>query len=59
LCDTLYCGSEPVHDREIQAGVGACKITSCSYNDDLECNADSIRVGQSGDNVQCMTYNLR
>lgn len=42
----------------VTAQVGACSRTDCSYNRDLECSAESIRVGAgSGDHVaNCLTY---
>jgi hypothetical protein len=36
--------------------VGACKVTACRYNDDLECGADSISVGHDKSGIRCMTY---
>jgi hypothetical protein len=40
------------------AGVGACKVSDCEYNDDLECSADSIEVAITGDTAECMTCKL-
>lgn len=55
-CDT-YMGSAG-HTRRAQmtAGVGACKISGCKFNDDFECMADSINVGYQGTMVHCLTY---
>jgi hypothetical protein len=38
------------------AGVGACKVSSCAHNSDLECQALSIRVGYHGDHPDCLTF---
>ena len=58
-CDTSYL-HPPMHakDTSIIAGVGACKVTGCSYNNDLECSAESIRVGMSDGNINCLTCKI-
>jgi hypothetical protein len=38
------------------AGVGACHMSSCAFNERLECNAANINVGQEGPQAQCLTY---
>lgn len=38
------------------ARVGACHRTECTHNSDLECSADSIRVGPGADAADCLTY---
>jgi hypothetical protein len=43
----------------VQAGVGACKMGSCGFNNDLECTAGSITVGLVDENVECLTYMMR
>lgn len=42
----------------VDAQVGACSRTDCTYNADLECSATSVRVGPgSGDHAaNCLTY---
>lgn len=56
-CDTAY-RDAPMHTQNKQriAGVGACKVSACRFNDDLECNADSIEVGLIDKSVNCLTY---
>ncbi len=57
-CDT-FLGNAAGQTRESNriAGVGACKVASCKFNDDLECGAESIDVGATdGINIRCMTY---
>lgn len=58
-CDTLCCGSAHVHAQEIHAAVGACKVSTCSFNDDLECTAAQISVGRMNNSVGCLTYAMR
>ncbi|WP_425338428.1 DUF1540 domain-containing protein [Thiorhodococcus minor] len=41
-CDTCLNDSAGQTHRQIHAGVGACKVMSCSFNDDLACTADHI-----------------
>jgi hypothetical protein len=61
-CDTfLGLSGSASHAREKQrtAGVGACKMSSCQYNDDYECMADTIMIGNPGGQVNCLTYSHR
>lgn len=55
-CDTFF--KSTIHTSEVNshAGVGACKVAACVHNDDLECKADSIRVGAHGGEVECLTF---
>lgn len=55
-CDTLFCNSSHIQHTGIRAGVGACKVSNCNFNDDMECTAEKINVGMAGDAVMCMTY---
>ncbi|AMX04045.1 hypothetical protein A3224_04330 [Microbulbifer thermotolerans] len=54
-CDT-YFGNHKHTQSQRTAGVGACKMTDCKHNDDFECAADSIQVGDNGDGINCLTY---
>lgn len=56
-CDTYFSMSGP-HSKakQRQAGVGACKMSDCRHNDDYECVADRISVGQIMDRINCLTY---
>jgi hypothetical protein len=58
-CDTFF--GAPTHSRihNMRAGVGACKVTACRHNDDLECQAERIRVARTGTDVRCMTFSAR
>jgi hypothetical protein len=58
-CDTM--AKEPVEagSDDDQAGVGACRVSSCTFNDKLECAADNVAVGQFGDTAACQTYQRR
>lgn len=59
-CDT-YClaASAKGGDQSTLAGVGACKVMECRYNDHLECQASSIRVGHLIDDIDCQTFSAR
>lgn len=56
-CDTF---SGWLNDQKVKAtrvaGVGACKIAGCRYNEDLECEADSIVVATSSAPPACQTF---
>ena len=57
-CDTFFTASRHAQ-AEIAAGVGACKIDVCSYNDDFECQAPSIVVDRVLGRPHCVTFNQR
>lgn len=55
-CDTFLKASPHARDAARTAGIGACKVTACRHNDDYECAADHISVGQVGTDVNCLTF---
>lgn len=55
-CDTVLMVDNHTKETKRQAGVGACKVAMCKFNDDYECVADSISVGHVGNNIECMTF---
>lgn len=59
MCDTFCTAGMKGGDEKILAGVGACKVSECSFNTTLECQSPDIRVGHKGDAVVCMTYSPR
>jgi hypothetical protein len=58
-CDTFLNSTPHSRARQITAGVGACKATSCRYNDDYECTTDKISVGHASSSICCLTYQNR
>ena len=58
-CDTFLAAAPHTRATQGSAGVGACKITACRYNDDYECMTDRIAVGHAGAAVSCLTYQQR
>lgn len=59
-CDTYLDGIAGGHTHvDSIAGVGACKVTGCAFNDDLECAAQSVSVGVQEGMASCMTYTER
>jgi hypothetical protein len=58
-CDTFLDSTPHSRARQITAGVGACKATSCRYNDDYECTTDKISVGHASSSICCLTYQNR
>lgn len=58
-CDTYCHSNHKGGDPEAMAGVGACKVESCEYNESLECCADDIRVGFKRDEIDCLTFSSR
>ena len=57
ICDTFtgqvasQCG-----DRSATGTVGACKVSTCEYNENLECVADGIMVGYAQGEPDCLTF---
>ena len=41
------------------AGVGACKVYSCTYNSDLECSSPEICVGYKQQEPDCLTFKAK
>ena len=58
-CDTSFLGAPTSANGHDMAGVGACKVTGCSFNDELECNAEQITVSMENDEIQCVTFQPR
>ncbi|GID27361.1 DUF1540 domain-containing protein [Paractinoplanes brasiliensis] len=54
-CDTYVTGDKGGMGQAL-AQVGACKRSDCTHNENLECRAPAIVVGESGDKADCMTY---
>jgi hypothetical protein len=57
-CDTMFANGNHA-SRKAMGGVGACKVTDCRLNDDCECQADGIEVGQQLDGPDCLTFTAR
>jgi len=58
-CDTFMKGSRHVKQIQQTAGIGACKTSTCKFNDDLECMAEGVHVGMVKSEANCMTFALR
>lgn len=58
-CDTYLPGPHRGGIPDIRAGVGACKVESCSHNSALECSASSINMIKHNGHPDCMTYKMR
>jgi hypothetical protein len=51
--------AQPHASSDQHAGVGACKVSACRYNQDYECAAEAIRVGLHQDHADCLTFTTR
>lgn len=58
-CDTYVRNSGKGGVQDMKGGVGACKMTDCSHNTELECTAGTIMVGKHNSHPDCMTYSAR
>lgn len=55
-CDTHFRSASHASHYQNLAGVGACKVAGCQFNDDFECMAEKIQVGFKGNDINCLTY---
>jgi len=55
-CDTYFRSDTHGGVKDMTAGVGACKTSSCHHNRDFECTASTIQVGMKGSQPDCLTY---
>ena len=56
-CDTYVTGCKnKAGDAAAMAGVGACKVSLCRHNKNLECQAPAITVGRGSDLADCLTF---
>ena len=58
-CDTFLEGGEKGGDPAATGSVGACKVSSCRYNEMLECSAGKIHVARKAGEVDCMTFSKK
>lgn len=58
-CDTFFAASGHVQNAEYIAGIGACKVSGCRFNDDLECTTTNIKVGMVQSQATCVTFTPR
>jgi hypothetical protein len=55
-CDTFMAGSSKGGIADIMAGVGACHVSACSFNDNHECSASNIKVVMKSGHPDCGTF---
>lgn len=56
-CDTFTTAcTVKAGDAAATAGVGACKVSVCVHNKNLECAAPSIVVGRGDQPADCLTF---
>ncbi len=58
-CDTFIAGDTHTNRIQTNAGIGACKTSTCKHNEDLECMADNVQVGMIKNEANCMTFVMR
>ncbi|MBF0315467.1 MAG: DUF1540 domain-containing protein [Oligoflexia bacterium] len=58
-CDTFLKSAIHVKNKSTHAGVGACKVSNCKFNEDFECITDGINVNAMDGSVLCKTYHDR
>ncbi|MFR9728002.1 DUF1540 domain-containing protein [Saccharopolyspora sp. MS10] len=55
-CDTFTTAGSHGGDPTATGHVGACTMSDCRHNVDLECQASAIALGAQRDGVDCLTY---
>jgi hypothetical protein len=59
MCDTFtnmpICGGV----KEAKTFVGACKMSDCAHNENLECGARGVHVAMKHNQPDCMTFSKR
>jgi len=55
-CDTFCQSTMKGGDMSCFANVGACKVSACSFNSGLECQASEISVGYKEQEPDCLTF---
>lgn len=58
-CDTFFSSSNKGGNRDIEAGVGSCKVSGCVFNKGFECVAEGIKVEMQAAQPMCSTYTAR
>lgn len=58
-CDTYMKSSQHAKSGMGSAGIGACKVAGCKFNEGLECMSENIMVGHVQNQVNCMTFAAR
>ncbi len=59
VCDTYFQASEHGGVQDLTAGVGACKMSQCQFNENFECSAKSIHVAYKEKEPDCTTFSTR
>lgn len=57
-CDTYMASPKKGGAKGASAGVGACKVDCCQYNNSLECTAPGINVGLHANSAECVTFKM-
>lgn len=55
-CDTFFGNKTHTKAAMRTAGIGACKVAGCRFNDDFECTTENIRVGRTMGEISCLTF---
>ncbi len=59
-CSTFnYGGNSSGGFQEVTGGIGACIASECQFNQELECRAPNIDVGDHQTHADCETYKPR
>ncbi len=59
LCDTFMAGPSKGGFEEVIGGIGACKVSGCSFNKSYECTSKGVHMSLVGDHVDCKTYHKK
>jgi len=55
-CDTFCQSSIPGGKAGCVAGIGACKVSVCKFNANLECTASGVSIGYKDNEPDCLSF---
>lgn len=55
-CDTYMLSARAAGVDDMKAGIGACKVASCTFNESFECNAQTVKIGWHASHPDCKTF---
>jgi hypothetical protein len=58
-CDTFFQMLQKGGNKNVAAGVGACKVRLCAFNKAFGCTARGVRVKLHDGHAECATYQAR
>ncbi len=58
-CCDAYFNSKEHGGKAMNTSVGACKVSDCRHNDNLDCSASNIEISRDKCKADCMTFDRK